>query len=399
MNINDKHNSINSFHKHYQSEDICIAWLLPSFFYYWQPTIAFFSQLFPNTIVFTSKWHGFAPGLKNTFQFEIVGKRRILKLSQSDTGYGLNFTHLSFSIISRLIRFCPDVIFTNSFGLWTCLSLLFKPIYNWKVIIAYEGASPSVDFRSSRIRLFVRRLMVKFADACITNSAAGKSYLFDCLRVQENRIFSQPYEVPAISSIFDCSINSDSELLNIRRPVFLFVGSLIPRKGLYYLVEACTILNNRNCKNYTLLIVGDGPQRVELQSFCSRHELSGQVRWMGHVDYSHLENLFKQSDVFVLPTLEDTWGMVVLEAMSFAKAILCSRSAGAVELVSEGENGFCFDAKDSSHLAELMYRFIDLPALSLSMGAKSQQIMTRYSPEIAAHFLGKVVEFCSIAKA
>lgn len=367
-----------------------IAWLLTSAFYYWHPTLSNFAKLFPEMTAFAANWQGYAPGFEDSFKVEVVGKRKIIPVIKSLTGYGYSFTFLPLNIVNRLLRFKPQVIFSNSFGMWTILALLFKPVGQWRVVIAYEGSSPSIDYRNSSVRLALRRAMVKAADACITNSRAGEAYLTEILYAEESRVFVQPYEVPAAESLLTRGTEAPSNLSQLQHPIFLFVGGIIPRKGLQYLLEACTVLQQQGCDNYTLVVVGDGKQQEELQNFTQEKGLSDRVRWIGRVDYSKLGAYFAEADVFVLPTLEDTWGMVILEAMVVGKPVLISKLAGASELVIEGENGYCFHPQEPEKLAELMRRFLDNSDLAPTMGEKSKQLMTQYSPEAAAKFLGKV---------
>lgn len=369
-----------------------IAWLLTSAFYYWHPTLSQFAQLFPQMTAFAAKWRGYAPGFEDSFAYEVVGERKILSLTKTATGYGSSFTYLSLNIVNRLLRFKPDVIFSNSFGMWTVIALLLKPLGNWRVIIAYEGSSPSVDYRNSPRRLSMRRAMVHAADACITNSRAGKAYLIDILKAAEKKVFVKPYEVPSVKALSEPGVAIASEE-SLQKPVFLFVGSLIPRKGLHLLLEACVLLRKQGYDNYTLQILGDGSQRQELEEFSQRHDLINYVQWVGRVDYGHLGAYFRKADVFVLPTLEDTWGVVVMEAMVLGKPVLCSQWAGAAEIVIDGENGYCFDPNDVNKLAELMSQFICNPNLASSMGKKSQEMMIQHSPESAAQFLAQVTAF------
>ena len=370
-----------------------IAWLLPSAFFYWQPAISKLAQIFPQTTVFTGLWQGFAPGFENSFAVEVL-ERKVIQLTRTSTGYGNNFTYLPLNIVSRLIRFKPHLIFTSSFGVWTMLALLLKPLAKWRVVIAYEGSSPSVDYRGSAPRLALRRAMVKAADALITNSKAGKAYLIDILKAKESNVFHQPYEVPATTALVGCTKeDKQSNLHQLQRPVFLFVGGIIPRKGLHLLLEACVVLQKQGYRNYTLLVVGDGAQRQELEAFSQTHELADCVKWAGRVNYGNLGAYFNSADVFVLPTLEDTWGVVVLEAMALGKPVLCSKWAGAAEMVIEGENGYLFEPQQPEELAKVMRRFIEQPNLSKSMGDKSQQLMAQHTPEVAAQFLAKVTSF------
>lgn len=370
-----------------------IAWLLTSAFYYWQPMLSHLVQHFPEMTAFTAKWQGYAPGFENAFPVELVGERRIVTLKESEVGYGSTFTYLPLGIVQRLLRFKPQVIFSNSFGVWTVLALMLKPLGWWRVIIAYEGSSPSVDYQNDPTRLTLRRLMVRMADACITNSQAGKQYLNETLHAPAHQVFAHPYEVPSIKALSGLTATSVLNTDHLQRPTFLFVGSLKPRKGLHLLLKACALLQKQGCDQYTLLVVGDGTQRQELQTFCQTHNLMDRILWAGHVEYGQLGTYFCQADVFVLPTLEDTWGVVVLEAMLLGKPILCSLNAGAAELVGDGENGYCFNPNHPEQLAEMMSRFIHYPDLIVAMGHKSQERIRPYSPESAAQFLADVTAF------
>ncbi|XGV94334.1 MAG: glycosyltransferase family 4 protein (plasmid) [Leptolyngbya sp. BL-A-14] len=368
-----------------------VAWLLPVAWFYWQPSLSEFARLFPSTTVFTGLFPGFAKGLEGTLHVEVVGKFRVIEINRDSSSYGDNFTALSPGIISYLLKLRPQVIFSSSFGVWTILALLLKPILWSRVIIAYEGSSPGVDYRNSALRLFIRRLMVRLSDACITNSRAGKDYLLDVLGARPNRVFLQPYEIPDEKTL-PGSEESEGDLACLQHPIFLFVGHVIPRKGLPLLLQSCATLVSRGYANYTLLVVGNGPQEEELKAFCQEHDLSDRIQWVGRVAYDQIGNYFKGADVFVFPTLEDTWGVVTLEAMLLGKPILCSKGAGTSELVIHGENGYVFNPDNSTDLADLMQTFIDHPECIGKMGDRSQQIMAQYTPEAAAKCLAAVTE-------
>uniref|UniRef100_B8HV95 Glycosyl transferase group 1 n=1 Tax=Cyanothece sp. (strain PCC 7425 / ATCC 29141) TaxID=395961 RepID=B8HV95_CYAP4 len=372
--------------------DLRIAWLLPVAWFYWQPSLSEFSHKYPNTIVFTGLFPGLAKGFEATLQVEVVGQFRVLEINRGGSGYGDNFTYLSPRIIWHLLKSRPQVIFSSSFGIWTIIALILKPFLWSRVIIAYEGSSPGVDYRKSALRLFIRRLMVSLANAYITNSQAGRDYLINVLNACPQRVFLQPYEIPDARTLPGSS-QIEANFSAFLRPIFLFVGHVVPRKGLSLLLEACSTLQARGYTNFTLLVVGDGSQQDELQSFCQIQGLNDRVHWIGRVSYDQIGSYFENADVFVFPTLEDTWGVVTLEAMLLGKPILCSSGAGTAELVVEGENGYVFPPDDVQQLADLMQKFIDHPELISAMGERSQQIMAQYTPQAAAACLAKVTEF------
>jgi glycosyltransferase involved in cell wall biosynthesis len=371
-------------------QELRIAWLLPVTWFYWQPFLSKFTSIFPKTKIYTGLFPGYANGLEHTLDIELVGRFQVIEYHRDQWGYSDSFTYLSPKVIIHLLKFKPQVIFSSSFGIWTIFALLLKPLLRAKVIIAYEGSSPVVDYRHSPLRLFIRRIMVRTADACITNSQAGKHYLIDVLKAQVKQVFAHPYEIPDISTLPESETIKVDECLN-KSPVFLFVGHIIPRKGLSVLLEACLMLQIRGYEGYSLMIVGSGPQQEELQSFCREHNLLDCVNWIGRVSYERISSYFKLADVFIFPTLEDTWGVVALEAMLMGKPILCSKGAGTAELVMHGENGYIFSPGNAMELASLMQKIIDCPDSISKMGQESQSIMVSYTPETAAQYLAQAV--------
>ncbi|AFY71009.1 glycosyl transferase group 1 [Thalassoporum mexicanum PCC 7367] len=381
-------------------QELRIAWLLQVAGHYWQPIMGEFTSLFPRAKVFTANWPGFIPGFEDSFQVEQVGTIKVYAIGnktkqskQSKQGYGSAFASLSLRIGNYLLKFKPQVVFTTGFSIWTIIAILLKGVGNWKVVIVYDGSTPGVDYSDSTLRLRQRRLMRRFVDAFITNNQAGQAYLVNVVGAEPERVFARPYLIPH-QKAYDSTIETvNPAVVDRPRPIFLFAGQVIPRKGLQQLLQACVLLNQQGYQNYTILVVGDGAQRQELAEFVAQNGLSQQVAWAGHAEYTDMGAYFHHADVFILSSLEEVWGLVVVEAMLFAKPILCSQGAGAAEMIKNGENGYVFDPLQPQQLADLMRRFIDQPDAIAQMGQKSQQIMTEHTPEAVAQHLGEVVDF------
>ena len=369
-----------------------IAWLLPVAWFYWQPAISEFTKQFPKTKVFTALFPGFVQGFEDTLDVRVVGEFKVVRSAEKSEGYNSRFTSLSPAIIGHLFQFKPQLIFSSSFGIWTILALLLKPIGAWKVVIVYEGSAPGVDFRNSSLRLTVRKMMIRAADACISNTKAGRTYLTKILQSPEESAFCQPFEIPAAKSLLENCQPVDLSHLPTNRPIFLFVGRIRERKGLHILLQSCSLIKDKGYKNWTVLVVGDGEQREELEQYCQAQNLDNNVHWLGQVPYDQIAAYFRYADVFVLPTKEDTWGVVILEAMLFGKAILCSTGAGSSELITDGENGYVFAHQDSQKLAELMLKFLQDSSLAVNMGEQSKKVMSAYTPEVAGQFLVDVTK-------
>lgn len=375
-------------------KNLRVAWLFPSLELgnYWHPVFSEFAKTYPEMTVFTGVWRGYSPGFENAFAVKVVGEMTFVDTVKSETGYSKGFINASPAIAGEILQYKPDIIFTSGFCIWTIFALLLKPLGGWRVVIVYDGSSPGVDYRDSKLRTFLRQLLSRITDGFITNSLAGKNYLTEYLHVAEQKIFARPYQVPDVDALLSRSEQVDLTTEQLQRPVFLFTGQVIPRKGLDRLLTACKLLRDRGYHHFTLFVAGEGAQREELQAFCTAQGLAENVRWLGWVNYGQLGAYFRSADVFILPALEDVWGMVILEAMAFGKPVLCSKWAGAAELIAEAENGFVFDPYEPEAIADVMIRLIEQPETWAKMGQRSQEIIAHHTPVNAAQFLIKVTD-------
>lgn len=376
--------------------DLRVAWLVPEVELgaYWQPVLREFTKVFKNTVFYTGRvWPGFDPTLPGASAIQLVGETKFIETEKIEAGYDRGFIVVSPKIIGYLLKFRPQVVFPQAFSLWTVIVVVLKLLMGWKVAIIYDGSSPNTDFRDSTFRTLARRILVRFADAIVSNSKAGKQYLMEALHVPEDKIFNKTYLVPDAGALMKRLEESAPLNLELKRPIFLYVGRIDSRKGIKTLLEACAILKSQGYADYSLLIIGKGDQRAELESFIKERNLEQQAVWVGWVEYGNLGAYFQQADVFVFPSFEDVWGMVVPEAMVFGKPILCSNGAASAELIVEGENGYIFDPHDPPGLAEAMKRFLDNPDLIKSMGERSRQLISKTTPESAAQGYVEVTSF------
>ena len=376
--------------------ELRVAWLVPEVELgaYWQPVLREFTKVFKNTVFYTGRvWSGFDPTMPGSSAIKLVGETKFVETEKIETGYDRGFIVVSPSIIGYLLEFRPQVVFPQAFSLWTVIVALLKPLMRWRIAIIYDGSSPNTDFRDSSFRTFVRRILVRFADAFVSNSNAGKKYLMEVLNVPEDKIFTRTYLVPDAGALLKRLDQTQPPNLQLKHPIFLYVGRITARKGIKTLLEACAILKSQGYVDYSLLIVGKGDQREELEAFIKERDFEEQVIWAGWVEYGNLGSYFQQADVFVFPTFEDVWGMVVPEAMVFGKPVLCSNGAASCELIVSGENGYIFEPSSAKELADKMQIFIDSPDLIESMGERSRQIISQKTPETAAKAYVEVTSF------
>jgi glycosyltransferase involved in cell wall biosynthesis len=369
-----------------------VAWLAPSLArgYYLQPVFKELSKRFPNTIIFTGHWPGFLPGHEGMFQVRCLPGFRFITVTRGSTGYESGFMLPPSAMIWELMRFRPHVIFLGGFNLWTLYALAFKAFTRCRIILLCDGISPTIAYLHAPIRLGIRRLMARFIDASVCNTREALDYLRDVLAIPESKLLQHPYEVPEVSVLSSDREDEGVVLSSICHPAFLFIGSIIERKGWRPLLEAANRLVRGGLDRFSVVFVGDGEEAEELRRLTTFLRLERLVHRVGAVRYEKLGAYLRACDVFVLPTLEDIWAVVVSEAMAFGKPVLCSKFAGSRELVDPAVNGFIFDPYNPQELADYMARFIQQPELVAEFGARSKQKIAPYTPECAADVLAGV---------
>jgi glycosyltransferase involved in cell wall biosynthesis len=205
--------------------------------------------------------------------------------------------------------------------------------------------------------------------------------------IPESRLFDVPYAVDnahfrkgAETASRDRD-NFRAQLgLEPGRPVLLFAAKLIDRKRPALLLQAfARIHNDPALRRPYLLFAGDGPLRAALETQAAA-VAPGAVRFLGFQKQSDLPRCYDLCDAFVLPSVQEAWGLVVNEVMCAGRAVVASDRVGsAPDLVRPGENGALFRTDDEEDLVRSLVSVLRDPALLAAMGRRSLEIIERWS--------------------
>jgi glycosyltransferase involved in cell wall biosynthesis len=156
-------------------------------------------------------------------------------------------------------------------------------------------------------------------------------------------------------------------------PVVLFAGKFDPQKNVGLLLDAFEEVRREH--DAWLLLVGDGAMGPEI-----RERAAERVLTPGFLNQSELTHAYAAADVFVLPSVSETWGLVVNEAMNFGLPVVVSDRVGCGEdLVREGENGFVVAHDDPIALADALRALVGNAELRRRMGARSRELVSSYT--------------------
>lgn len=164
------------------------------------------------------------------------------------------------------------------------------------------------------------------------------------------------------------------------RPVILYASKMIARKCAGDLLEAYARLSpdQRAEPRQYLLFVGDGELRPELEARAAGFGWRS-VRFLGFKNQTELPRYYDLCDVFVLPSRQEPWGLVINEVMNAARAVIVSDEVGCgADLVRHGENGYIFPAGDIAGLAHALQQVSADPERMADMGRRSLAIINRW---------------------
>ena len=184
------------------------------------------------------------------------------------------------------------------------------------------------------------------------------------------------------------------QALHLPARYFLFVGRLVPEKGVFDLLHAYGALAPELRATIGLVFGGDGVARPELEKRAAAIT-PGAVYFAGFVHREQLPSYYGLAEALVFPTRSDTWGLVVNEAMACGLPIIASSVAGcATDLVEDYWNGRVVRSSDTSQFAHAMNELACDAALRSLMGRRGRDRILRYSPEACAAGIAEAVLSC-----
>jgi glycosyltransferase involved in cell wall biosynthesis len=245
--------------------------------------------------------------------------------------------HVPFDTLAQLRRYRPHVVISVEMGMRTLLAAVYRKIDRRSRLIIWAEVSQTTERGRGVARRILRTVLARNADAFLAVGSSGMNYLRR-LGARHDRVFPLLYTT-------DVKRFSGSELA---RPPhcahrLLYAGQLIERKGLVPFLDTLAKWAAAHPeRSLEFVIAGGGPLCAALETFAVPANLA--LHFAGNLPHDELARIYAEAGVFVLPTLADSWGVVVNEALAAGLPVLGSVRAQAVaDLIEDGENGWTFD--------------------------------------------------------
>ncbi len=307
-------------------------------------------------------------------------------ISQSVIGCGGNRYRFAARVLTALARpYDLLIIGVVDFGLFVVLSHLLRPrIPVFTITHGVEVWVPRSRFE---------RAAVRGADRILSVSADTAKSVVDVQGAEPGvvQVITTPLDPYFIAGI-DAWRASGESTIHTRLLTITRMNVVDVNKGVDQVIVALPAVRaNVPDVNYT--VIGDGDDRSRLEQLARDHGVDDIVRFVGQVPDEQLYAYLGGTDVFILPSSKEGFGIVFLEAMAFGKPVIAGAHGGAPEVVADGETGILVRRDDQTALTTAMTSLLQDEAKRRAMGeAGVRRVRTVYSYDRFASTVARALD-------
>lgn len=317
---------------------------------------------------------------------EVVNNILVCRAPLRQMRYLFFLPYLLLSILECL-RFNPQIIHAHFAFPPGLIAILLSKVFRKPCLITVHGVDVLKDqearygLRLMPIMDSLIKLILNQASLVISCSKFVRN-IIENMGVSKNKIVVIPNGVDNIEQKFRLSKNYHNEykadLGFLQDQVILFSARrLVLKNGLHYLIKAMEKISTHKT-DVILIIAGDGPLRNQLIKMINRLNLKKNVRLLGEINPSELERLYVASDIIVLPSLIEAFGIIVLESMAYSKPIISFDSGGPTELINQNKNGLIVENRNIQQLTESILHLIHSPSLIINLKNNADRNVRKY---------------------
>lgn len=303
---------------------------------------------------------------------------------------------VSLSVVRYIRNHPADIIIFDGYGVVpNMLGMLYMKSKNKNYFINVDGVQTGV------IEKIFKRQVKKFLFKPNARFLCGSDYTAEWIKtygIEDNKIyvhnFSSIYKDDILNDVMSKDEKSALRIkLGIKdKPTIIAVGRFLDWKQFDKLIEAFEPLDEMA----QLLLIGEGSEECVYKDIIKQKKLSN-VKIIQFLRYEELKNYYMAADLFVLPSNNEVWGLVINEAMCFGLPVIVSnRCVGGLALVENGNNGYIYPFDRGDILRNYLINLVQDETLRIQMGQHSLKIIKDFTIEHMASAHMKVFkEFLS----
>lgn len=254
------------------------------------------------------------------------------------------------------------------------LGVAISKLFGINHVVSIHGGDihdPTKEF-SPHKKWYLRKIVswvINSADSVIAQSTDTKGNAlkyYDITPTQQIKVEPFPYEPYEFEPVSREELGLEDDITYT-----ISVGRLVKRKGYRYLIDAIAMLD----ENIEALIVGEGPQRDELEAYAAEQDVFDRVTFLGYVSEERKFQYLDCADVYVLSSMHEGFGIVIQEAMQVGLPIVATDNGGQTDLIEQYEGGISVDTNNPSEIAAEINNQLSQP-------------QSEYEPDFRTGFIG-----------
>lgn len=285
-------------------------------------------------------------------------------------------------LLFSLQKLNPTLIIAYEYSIPTTIALLYSKLSGCKLMI-WSEMTAHTDRQLGRGQEMMRRLIIPRTHGFIGTSHAACDN-FRRRGVPDHQIFLAP-------QTFDAGQFTQQEKTSTHPPTVIYAGYLSERKGVRHLVQTFNAVVDA-LPTAQLIMIGSGAEEDALQEIIAAHQLENNITLTGFIEPNEIPQYYAQGDVFMLPSLEDTFGVVATEAIAAGLTLVCSPFAGFSSHMTHGKNGLIVDPTDHDQLANAMIDLLSNPDKRQQLNNNAQQLLPQFTPKAVAQNFVDAIE-------
>jgi len=315
-----------------------------------------------------------------TFDQDLGIDYGILPSKEIHTRYG---TLYFVTNLKMLTQKCDLVVLSDHLNIPELLLFIYTKLKKIPVLRWLETTNNSLE-GMSEFKIYLKAYLNRISDSIIVPGSESRDYvlgtthwednLYFCHDTVKNEVFQKARVIPKEE------LMRNKEKLGLKGIVIGYFGQFIERKGLDVLLKAVSMIKSN--KEFSLLFVGDGPLKEELNAMHQSIN-SYPLSFTGYIKQEDLPSYYALCDMTVLPSFVDIWGMVVNESIATGVPVICSSGVGAKDMIRDGKSGFIFEKGDAKGLTTAIEKMLESEELRNSMTKEADKILEDYTIEKA----------------
>jgi glycosyltransferase involved in cell wall biosynthesis len=254
------------------------------------------------------------------------------------------------------------------------IEFLITPLIFSNKITICDIASTHRDKSRNKVKEKIKSFLITcLFDYLFTYGKASKNYLVEGLNIPEAKVFIRGN----YSHLQLVSQNLPS--FKEREYTLLYVGRFSEEKNLFFLIDTFSASKNKYPNYFKLKLIGNGFLKEKIKSYIIEKNMQESIMIVDHLSAEKLIIEYKRARILILPSLSETWGQVINEAMHFGLPIIISENCGCVEDLCKTTNSFIFNPTIKEQLVDIFNLLLMDESKQIEMSKHSIEIIKEYS--------------------